>query len=103
MSERRIIKFQQFKQHCHYTENWMCECGYSDTEDVVVKCNEKECKIFAQLPNAEPILEAAKSDLKNKELEFSALKSLSSNMEVGILVADIRKIKEALKSAGVEI
>ena len=69
----------------------------------MVKCNEKECKIFAQLPNAEPILEAAKSDLKNKELEFSALKSLSSNMEVGILVADIRKIKEALKSAGVEI
>ena len=86
MSERRIIKFEQFAPNCKHR---MGGCGMKMGSTKQTPCSFENCPIFEQLPDAEPILEAA------RRMRMS-LRTTGHGTEFD-------EITSALKAAGIEL
>jgi hypothetical protein len=86
MSERKIIKFEQFAPNCKHK---MGGCGIRADFTKQASCSFENCPILEQLPDAEPILEAATRYLQDNES--------------GAKNERIIKLKAALKASGVEL
>ena len=86
MSERKIITFEQLAPNCKHR---MGACAIRMGSIAQTPCSKETCPVMQQLPDAEPIIEAA--DRYKKQECFWGDRALES------------KLKAALEAAGVKV